>query len=66
MESGKVPCLWILGTMDSYIPYETVVAKVKLPSNATKVVLEKSGHLGFIEEEENSVKAITEFVEKIR
>lgn len=65
MESGKVPCLWILGTMDSYIPYETVVAKVRLPLNATKVVLEKSGHLGFVEEEEKSLNAITEFLEKV-
>lgn len=65
MESGKVSCLWILGTMDSYIPYETVVAKVKLPSNAKLVVLEKSGHMGFVEEEDNSVKIISAFMEEI-
>jgi pimeloyl-ACP methyl ester carboxylesterase len=65
MESGMVPCLWILGSMDNYIPCDTIQTKVSLPSNAMKVILEKSGHMGFIEEEENSVKAITEFMVKI-
>jgi hypothetical protein len=51
--------------MDNYIPCDTIQTKVSLPSNAMKVILEKSGHMGFIEEEENSVKAITEFMVKI-
>jgi pimeloyl-ACP methyl ester carboxylesterase len=62
MEEGKVPCLWILGTMDSYIQCEVVQSRVKLPSNAVKIILRESGHLGFIEEEEKSVGAVTEFV----
>jgi pimeloyl-ACP methyl ester carboxylesterase len=65
MEQGRVPCLWILGSMDNYIPCEPVRAMVKLPLNAGLVILNKSGHMGFIEEEENSVKAISEFMEKI-
>ena len=52
MEEGKVPCLWILGAMDNYIPCDTIQKRVKLPSNARVVVLEKSGHMGFIEEED--------------
>jgi len=62
MEEGRVPCLWILGLMDNYIPCEQIQARVNLPSNATTVILKNSGHLGFIEEEENSLKAITDFV----
>lgn len=65
MEEGRVPCLWILGSMDSYIPCEAILAKVKLPKNATVLVLENSGHMGFIEEEELSLKALTDFVNKI-
>jgi pimeloyl-ACP methyl ester carboxylesterase len=64
MESGKVPCLWILGSMDSYIPCEAIQQRVKLPANATVVVLDKSGHMGFIEEEEKSVRVIKEFIKK--
>lgn len=65
MEEGRVPCLWILGTMDNYIPYGTIREKVNLPPNATIVTLQNSGHLGFVEEEESAVAAITEFVNGI-
>ena len=62
MEAGKVPCLWILGSMDNYIPCDLIQSKVKLPPNAKIVVLTKSGHMGFIEEQDLSVKEISEFV----
>ncbi len=65
MEEGRVPCLWILGSMDSYIPCDTVRAKVKLPSNAQVIVLKQSGHLGFIEEEKLSLKILTGFVRSL-
>lgn len=62
MEEGKVPCLWILGTMDNYIPCDLIRSKVKLPANAKVVVLKNSGHLGFIEEENLSVKVVIDFI----
>jgi pimeloyl-ACP methyl ester carboxylesterase len=65
MEEGKVPCLWILGSMDSYIPCDLIQTKVKLPSNAKTVILNESGHMGFIEEEDLSAKAIAEFLKNI-
>ena len=64
MEDGRVPCLWILGTMDSYIPVE-VTSKVNLPSNAEIVILNESGHMGFIEQEDESVKVFKAFAEKL-
>jgi len=65
MEEGKIPCLWILGSMDNYIPCEHIQAEVRLPENAEIVVLHKSGHMGFIEEEDISVKVISDFVTKL-
>lgn len=62
VREAKVPFLWILGTMDSHIDYRAIQQKVRLPENAQIVVLENSGHMGFIEEEELSVKAIGDFV----
>lgn len=62
MEEGRVPCLWILGVMDNYIPCDSIQTKVNLPPNAKKVILNDSGHLGFIEEEEKSLRIITDFV----
>lgn len=65
MEEGRVPCLWILGTMDNYIPYGIVQEKVKLPANANLFVLRNSGHLGFIEEEEQSANELMRFVRQV-
>ena len=66
MEEGKVPCLWILGSMDNYISPKEIQAKVKLPANAKVVVLENSGHMGFIEEQDLALKVLTEFVQGIK
>ena len=65
MEKGIVPCLWILGSMDNYIPYEFIQTMVNLPSNARVIVLKNSGHMGFIEEEKLAVKVISNFVNSI-
>jgi len=65
MEKGIVPCLWILGRMDNYIHCESIISKVSLPPNATMVVLENSGHMGFIEEEELSARTIGDFLNSL-
>ena len=65
MEEGWVPCLWILGSADRYIPCREIQKKVSLPLNAKVVVLENSGHMGFIEEEERALEVITRFVERL-
>jgi pimeloyl-ACP methyl ester carboxylesterase len=64
MEKGQVPGLWVLGKMDNYINCEIIQTRVKLPPNAELVILENSGHLGFIEEEELSVEILGDFIGK--
>ncbi len=66
MEEGRVPCLWILGGMDNYIPSEPIQKRVKLPWNASIVVLSGSGHMGFVEEEELSVKILGNFIARLK
>lgn len=61
IEEGKVPFLWILGIFDSLIDHIAIRQNIKLPANARVVILKNSGHMGFIEEEELSVKYLTEF-----
>lgn len=65
MEEGRVPCLWILGSMDNYIPCEAIQSRVNLTSNAKVVVLKNSGHIGFIEEEDLSVRTIKDFMNEL-
>jgi pimeloyl-ACP methyl ester carboxylesterase len=66
MEQGRVPCLWILGAMDNYINCEQIRTRVRLPANAEVVVLKNSGHMGFIEEEEQSIKILDEFASRLK
>lgn len=62
MEKGEVPSLWILGRNDSHIPCDAIQAKINIPSNCKVVVLENSGHMGFVEEEDLSVEIISGFI----
>jgi pimeloyl-ACP methyl ester carboxylesterase len=64
MEEAKVPCLWILGRLDNFIPFDAIQKRVNLPGNATTVILDRSGHMGFVEEENRSVELMTEFLRR--
>lgn len=61
VESGKLPLLWILGRWDRYFSPEKAIRDLRLPSNAKIVILENSGHLGFVEETELSAELIMSF-----
>jgi pimeloyl-ACP methyl ester carboxylesterase len=65
VESGRVPLLWLLGRDDLYFSPEKAIRDTRLPQNAEVVILENSGHLGFIEETERSAELITGFARKL-
>lgn len=62
MEEGKVPSLWILGRKDNIINCAGILEEVKLPPNARVIVLEESGHMGFIEEQELAIRVVADFL----
>ena len=51
-----------MGKKDNYIPYDIVSEKIGIPRDITKLILEKSGHIGFIEEKEKSVLGVLRFI----
>lgn len=63
LEKGVKPLLWILGRDDQYFSPETVTSDVKLPANAQIVILENSGHLGFVEETALSAQLLSDFAD---
>ncbi|HAX93169.1 MAG TPA: alpha/beta hydrolase [Bacteroidales bacterium] len=65
LENGTVPLLWILGRHDLYFSPEKAQRDIGLPHNAEVVILERSGHLGFIEETEKSAGLLEGFEEKL-
>jgi pimeloyl-ACP methyl ester carboxylesterase len=66
MEKGRIPGLWILGELDKIINAGSALKQVRLPANAKVAVLENSGHMGFIEEEESSANILTGFFSGIK
>jgi len=63
LKATKVPVQYIIGEKDNFIPMD-ILKKLKLPDNSEVVVLENSGHMGFIEEKGNAIEAIGGFVDK--
>lgn len=58
LSGTSLPFLWILGKKDNYIPYEAIIKKIELPKQGKLITLENSGHMGFMEEEKESLDAI--------
>jgi pimeloyl-ACP methyl ester carboxylesterase len=65
LENIQIPFLLFLGKSDNYINFDSVGNKISIPVNGKKIVLEKSGHMGFIEEKDVVIKNIIEFLNSI-
>lgn len=58
--------MWILGRHDLYFSPEKAIGNLKIPDNARVVILENSGHLGFVEETDLTAGLINEFAEGLK
>ncbi len=56
----SIPFLYVFGKKDPFIN-DAALKKINFPKNTEIAVLEKSGHMGFIEEKEKSVGLIKDF-----
>ncbi len=66
LAKSEIPFLLIAGKNDNYIDYTSVVSKIRLPKQGLLATLEKSGHMGFIEEKENSLAIIQQFINNLK
>lgn len=62
LKNSKIPFLLIASKKDNYIDFNTVVQKIKTPEISELHILEKSGHMGFIEEKNESANIISHFL----
>lgn len=60
------PQLFILGKQDDYIPYDVAQQIVESHPQAGVVWLEKSGHMGFIEEPKVVAEALLSFIGNVK
>lgn len=59
------PVLIIAGRKDNYIPFEVYEQHFDLAPHTDVVILENSGHMGFIEERQKSLEGVRHFLKKI-
>jgi pimeloyl-ACP methyl ester carboxylesterase len=64
IRNSKIPFLLILGKKDNHIAFESMKSGIKMNHLGELVVLENSGHMGFIEEQAKSAEIIKAFVRK--
>lgn len=64
LNNSKTPVLIILGRKDNYIPFDLIKERIKLNDKGEIYTLENSGHMGFVEEVEESLMAVTSFVKR--
>ncbi len=55
------PVLIIAGQRDNVIPFDTLLAQAKLANDSRFLSLEKTGHLGFLEAKEKTLKKVSGF-----
>lgn len=62
LKNAKVPVLFILGVKDPVMNYEALKPQAQLSGQIRLLSLENAGHMGFIEEEEECLLAIKNFI----
>lgn len=65
VSESETPFLLIAGKKDNYIDFENLIPKINMPTKGVLSILENSGHMGFIEEKEESLKIINQFINTI-
>lgn len=66
MRELKIPKLMIFGLRDNYIPVENAQAMALEQPDAAVAWLERSGHMGFIEQKGESLAILRDFLDLVR
>ena len=62
--STEKPVFFIIGKQDSRMPYNKIIAQAMLPAHAEILLLDKVGHMGFLEAPEITFPAISDFFKR--
>jgi pimeloyl-ACP methyl ester carboxylesterase len=65
LKNSTDPLVVIAGKKDNYIPFEIYEQHFDLAPDTEVIILENSGHMGFIEEKDKSLEGVRRFLEKI-
>ncbi len=62
LKTTQLPILFVLGEFDNTIPLEDGLRLAQLPEKSYIHILHRSGHMGMLEEEENSNQILNKFL----
>ncbi len=62
LKNTKIPVLYFIGAKDNFIPVNVALKQAELSNKIKAVVLQNSGHMGFVEEKEKSIREVSRFV----
>jgi pimeloyl-ACP methyl ester carboxylesterase len=65
LRKAAVPVLFIMGKYDNAVPLEDGLKQCHFPEKSYIHILQLSGHLGMLEEPENSNRILDEFLQEI-
>lgn len=65
ISGSAVPVMYIAGRKDNFISMETAKSHFNLAPEQENLILEESGHMGFIEERGKSLEGLSGFLKKI-
>ncbi len=63
LKNTNVPFLYILGKKDNFIPVETL-ENIELPKGSEVLIMDNSGHQGYVEEQEKVEERLRDFAKK--
>jgi len=65
LKQSSVPILFIAGRKDNYVPFELAEQHFNLSPKQDILILENSGHMGFIEEKDEALEGMMFFLDKV-
>lgn len=65
LQNLKKPILFICGKKDKRIPVEKIMDQIAMPPHSEAILLENTGHMGFIEAQEKTTSALRHFALRV-
>lgn len=65
LQQSDFPVLFIGGQQDDRIPIDLLLEQAKEPSHSELLLLQHTGHMGWLEQEETTVMAVKHFADRI-
>jgi len=64
LKKAAFPVFFVAGKQDSRIPLEKIMPQLHLPAHAEALILDKTGHMGFVEAPEKIFPAVGDFLKR--